>query len=211
MFDGAAAAVARISPSTQAPPSDGDRGDEGRFAAILFELSLIGTLDDPLNREDFDDKANLQLFCGPGCRCRCLPSKKRNATCSPCPGVGESILEISHRSKPFDAIINGAEADIRKLAGIPDNYYVLLLQGGASLQFSMVPLNPAASAGKADYIITGIWSKKAMKEAQKVGQVNIAASTEAENFARIPDAGRAQAHARSRVCALHYQQHDSRH
>src|SRR6185503_3395783 len=102
------------------------------------------------------------------------------------PGVGESILEISHRSKPFDAIIQGAEADMRKLAGIPDNYHVLFLQGGASLQFSMVPLNLMPPGGKADYIITGIWSKKAMKEAQKVGQVNIAASTEADNFARIP-------------------------
>jgi phosphoserine aminotransferase len=102
------------------------------------------------------------------------------------PGVGESILEISHRSKPFDAIIQGAEADMRKLAGIPDNYHVLFLQGGASLQFSMVPLNLMPPGGKADYIITGIWSKKAMKEAQKVGHVNIAASTEADNFARIP-------------------------
>jgi len=102
------------------------------------------------------------------------------------PGVGESILEISHRSKPFDAIIHGAEADMRKLAGIFDNYHVLFLQGGASLQFSMVPLNLMPPGGKADYIITGIWSKKAMKEAQKVGHVNVAASTEADNFARIP-------------------------
>jgi phosphoserine aminotransferase len=102
------------------------------------------------------------------------------------PGVGESILEISHRSKPFEAIIQGAEADMRKLAGIPDNYHVLFLQGGASLQFSMVPLNLLPPGGKADYVITGIWSKKAIKEAQKVGNVNIAASTEADNFARIP-------------------------
>jgi phosphoserine aminotransferase len=102
------------------------------------------------------------------------------------PGVGESILEISHRSKAFDAVIQGAEADMRKLAGIPDNYHVLFLQGGASLQFSMVPLNLMPPGGKADYIITGIWSKKAMKEAQKVGNVNIAASTEPDNFTRIP-------------------------
>jgi phosphoserine aminotransferase len=102
------------------------------------------------------------------------------------PGVGMSILEISHRSKTFDEIIKGAEADIRKLAGIPDNYHVLFLQGGASLQFSMVPMNVLPAGGKADYIITGSWSKKAMKEAQKVGQVNVAASTESENFARIP-------------------------
>ncbi len=102
------------------------------------------------------------------------------------PGVGMSVLEISHRSKPFDAIIQTAEANIRKLANIPDNYHVLFLQGGASLQFSMVPMNILPKGGKADYIITGIWSKKAMKEAQKVGQVNVAASTESENFARIP-------------------------
>lgn len=102
------------------------------------------------------------------------------------PGVGMSILEISHRSKPFEEIIMGAEADIRKLANIPDNYHVLFLQGGASLQFSMVPMNILPKGGKADYVITGIWSKKAMKEAQKMGQVKVAASTEPENFSRIP-------------------------
>lgn len=104
------------------------------------------------------------------------------------PGVGMSVLEISHRSKPFDEIIQGAEADIRKLANIPDNYHVLFLQGGASLQFSMVAMNFMPPAGKADYIVTGVWSKKAIKEAKRVGQVNIAASTEAENFTRIPTA-----------------------
>ncbi len=102
------------------------------------------------------------------------------------PGVGMSILEISHRSKPFDEIIQGAEADIRKLANIPDNYRVLFLQGGASLQFSMVALNFMPPANKADYIVTGVWSKKAIKEAKRVGQVNIAASTEAEGFTRVP-------------------------
>ena len=102
------------------------------------------------------------------------------------PGVGMSVLEISHRSKTFDEIIRGAESDIRKLANIPDNYHVLFLQGGASLQFSMVPMNILPAGGKADYIITGSWSKKAMKEAQKVGQINIAATTEPEKFTRIP-------------------------
>ncbi|HET9531427.1 MAG TPA: 3-phosphoserine/phosphohydroxythreonine transaminase, partial [Blastocatellia bacterium] len=102
------------------------------------------------------------------------------------PGVGMSVLEISHRSKTFDEIILGAEADMRKLAGIPDNYHVLFLQGGASLQFSMVPMNLMATGGKADYIITGSWSKKAMKEAKRVGEVNVAATTEAENFTRVP-------------------------
>jgi phosphoserine aminotransferase len=102
------------------------------------------------------------------------------------PGVGMSVLEISHRSKTFDEIILGAEADIRQLAGVPDNYRILFLQGGASMQFSMVPMNLMPANGKADYIITGVWSKKAAKEALKCGQVNIVASTESEGFKRIP-------------------------
>jgi phosphoserine aminotransferase len=102
------------------------------------------------------------------------------------PGVGMSVLEISHRSKTFEEMIRSAESDLRKLAGIPDNYHVLFLQGGASLQFSMVPLNLMPAGGKVDYVVTGSWSKKAVKEAQKVGTVRIAATTEGENFARIP-------------------------
>ena len=102
------------------------------------------------------------------------------------PGVGMSILEISHRSKPFDEVIEGCEADLRKLANIPDNYHVLFLQGGASLQFSMVPMNLLPAGGSADYIVTGAWSQKAVKEAKRVGGVKIAATTEAENFARVP-------------------------
>jgi phosphoserine aminotransferase len=103
------------------------------------------------------------------------------------PGVGMSILEISHRSAPFDEIIQGCEADIRRLANIPDTYHVLFLQGGASLQFSMVPMNLLPAGGSADYIVTGAWSQKAVKEAKRVGGVKIAASTESENFARIPE------------------------
>jgi len=102
------------------------------------------------------------------------------------PGVGMSVLEISHRSKTFEAIIDGCEADIRTLANVPGNYKVLFLQGGASLQFSMVPMNCLPAGGKADYILTGSWSKKAVTEAKKVGTVQIAGSTESENFARIP-------------------------
>jgi phosphoserine aminotransferase len=102
------------------------------------------------------------------------------------PGVGMSVLEISHRSKVFDEIIQAAEADFRALARIPDGYHVLFLQGGASTQFSMVPMNLLPAGGTADYIVTGSWSQKAVKEAKKVGQVNVAATTEAENFARIP-------------------------
>ncbi|CAN5728507.1 3-phosphoserine/phosphohydroxythreonine transaminase [soil metagenome] len=105
------------------------------------------------------------------------------------PGVGMSILEISHRSKPFEDVLAGCEADLRTLAGIPDGYKVLFLQGGASLQFSMVPMNILTSAGSADYVVTGAWSQKAVKEAKRVGGVKIAASTEAENFTRVPRQG----------------------
>jgi phosphoserine aminotransferase len=105
------------------------------------------------------------------------------------PGVGMSVLEISHRSKAFDEIIQGCEADIRKLASIPDSYHVLFLQGGASMQFSMVPMNLMPAGGKADYVSTGSWSKKAIKEAQKVGVVNVAASTESDGFKRVPTQG----------------------
>jgi phosphoserine aminotransferase len=102
------------------------------------------------------------------------------------PGVGMSVLEISHRSKPFDAIIAAAEADVRALAGLTDDYHVLFLQGGASLQFSMVPMNLLADGQSADYIVTGVWSQKAVKEAKRVGAVHIAASTEGEQFVRVP-------------------------
>ncbi|HUU34873.1 MAG TPA: 3-phosphoserine/phosphohydroxythreonine transaminase [Vicinamibacterales bacterium] len=102
------------------------------------------------------------------------------------PGVGMSVLEISHRSKTFEAILAKTEADLRALGNVPANYKVLFLQGGASLQFSMVPLNLLTAGATADYIVTGGWAQKAVKEAQRVGSVHIAASTESENFTRIP-------------------------
>jgi phosphoserine aminotransferase len=102
------------------------------------------------------------------------------------PGVGMSVLEISHRSKTFEAILAAAEADLRTLGNVPSNYKVLFLQGGASMQFSMVPLNLLTPGATADYIVTGGWSQKAVKEARRVGNVHIAGSTESENFARIP-------------------------
>ena len=97
-----------------------------------------------------------------------------------------SILEISHRSKPFDEIIEGCEADLRTLAGIPEGYHVLFLQGGASLQFSQVPMNLLPPGGSADYIVTGVWGQKAVKEAKKVGAVKIAGTTEADSFKSVP-------------------------
>jgi phosphoserine aminotransferase len=102
------------------------------------------------------------------------------------PGVGMSVLEISHRSKTFEAILAKTEQDLRAVGSVPANYKVLFLQGGASTQFSMVPLNLLTAGATADYILTGGWAQKAVKEAQRVGTVNIAASTESENFNRIP-------------------------
>jgi phosphoserine aminotransferase len=102
------------------------------------------------------------------------------------PGVGMSILEISHRSQTFESILAQAEADVRALSQTPSNYQVLFLQGGASTQFSMVPMNLLTPGSTADYIDTGSWGEKAIKEAKKVGLVNIAATTKAENYARIP-------------------------
>jgi phosphoserine aminotransferase len=102
------------------------------------------------------------------------------------PGVGMSVLEISHRSAAFDAIIEHAERDLRTAGSIPDNYRILFLQGGASLQFSMVPMNLMPAGGAADYIVSGVWSEKAVKEAKRVGTVNIAATTAGENFSRVP-------------------------
>jgi len=102
------------------------------------------------------------------------------------PGVGMSVLEVSHRSKAFEGILARAEADVRALGHVPANYKVLFLQGGASLQFSMVPLNLMTDGKPADYVVTGGWAQKAVKEAKRVGTVNIAGTTEAERFSRIP-------------------------
>jgi phosphoserine aminotransferase len=102
------------------------------------------------------------------------------------PGVGMSVMEISHRSKAFDEIINSAEKGVRELLGLPENYHVLFLQGGASLQFSMIPMNFLPNEGSADYIITGSWGKKALKEAKREGSVNVAATTADGGFTRVP-------------------------
>ncbi|MBA3768768.1 MAG: 3-phosphoserine/phosphohydroxythreonine transaminase [Acidobacteria bacterium] len=102
------------------------------------------------------------------------------------PGVGMSIMEISHRSKTFDEIIGQAESGLRELLNLPDNYHVLFLQGGASLQFSMIPMNFLPKESIADYILTGSWGKKAVKEAKKTGAVNIAATMADGNFTRVP-------------------------
>ena len=100
-------------------------------------------------------------------------------------GIGFSIMEISHRSKDFTKVIEAAEAKVKSLLGVPDNYSVMFLQGGATLQFAMIPMN-LLKGGKADYVNTGSWAKKAIKEAKLFGTVNIAGSSEDKNFCYIP-------------------------
>ena len=101
-------------------------------------------------------------------------------------GTGMSVMEMSHRSKPFASIIETAEADLRELLQIPDNYQVLFLQGGATQQFAAIPMNLMQSK-KADYIVSGSWSKKAWKEAKLYGEARCVASSEDENFSYVPD------------------------
>ena len=101
-------------------------------------------------------------------------------------GTGMSVMEMSHRSKAYDTIIKEAEQDLRDLLNIPDNYKVLFLQGGASQQFAMIPMNLMKNK-VADYIVTGVWAKKAYQEAQKYGKANKIASSEDETFSYIPD------------------------
>jgi phosphoserine aminotransferase len=101
-------------------------------------------------------------------------------------GSGMSVMEMSHRGKEFIAIAEKAEADLRELMGIPANYKVLFLQGGASAQFSMIPLNLLRGKKSADYVHTGEWSKKAIGEAKKFGAVNLAASAESTKFTTVP-------------------------
>ncbi len=103
--------------------------------------------------------------------------------------IGTSVLEISHRSPEYTAIASSAEERLRRLLGLGDEWHVLFLQGGASLQFYMVPLNLLPRDGSADYLITGSWSKKALKEARFVGNPRVAASTESTQFDRIPAPG----------------------
>ena len=101
-------------------------------------------------------------------------------------GTGMSVMEMSHRSSAFSEIIEGAELLLRDIMGIPDNFKVLFLQGGASTQFAMIPLNLFQKHNKGDFIITGSWSKKAAAEARRYGDVNIVASSEDRNFSYIP-------------------------
>lgn len=101
-------------------------------------------------------------------------------------GCGQSVMEMSHRSPEFEKIIGDAEKNLREIMGIPDNYKVLFVQGGGTLQFAMVPLNLLRNSKKADYIVTGTWAKKAAEEAVKFGDICVTASSEASNNTYIP-------------------------
>ncbi len=101
-------------------------------------------------------------------------------------GSGQSVMEMSHRSKVYQGIIDGAEGLLREVMGIPDNYKVLFLQGGASSQFAMIPMNLMTGSGKADYVVTGQWAKKAYKEAARYGKARVVASSEDKTFSYIP-------------------------
>jgi phosphoserine aminotransferase len=108
-------------------------------------------------------------------------------------GAGLGVMEMSHRGKEFTSIIEQAEADLRELLGVPANYRVLFLQGGATQQFAQIPMNLLAGAfakQSADYLVTGSWSKKAFKEAQRIGSVRCAGSTESAGFLTLPDPAR---------------------
>ena len=117
-------------------------------------------------------------------------------------GSGMSVMEMSHRGKAFVSIAAQAEADLRELMAIPDHYKVLFLQGGATTQFAMVPVNLLRGAKAADYVNTGQWSKKAIKEARRFCEVNVAASSEAEHFTTIP--ARAAWNLRDDAAYVHY-------
>lgn len=106
-------------------------------------------------------------------------------------GSGQSVMEMSHRSDSFKKIIEDAERNLRDLMNIPDNYKVLFLQGGGTLQFSMIPLNLLRSSNKADYAVTGTWAKKAYKEACRFGDIKVLASSEEDTFTWIPKFGKA--------------------
>jgi phosphoserine aminotransferase len=107
-------------------------------------------------------------------------------------GTGMSVMELSHRSKAYEAIQNGARGLLAELLGIPANYKVLFLQGGASQQFAMIPMNLLPAGKSADYILSGYWAQKAQKEAKTLGTVRVAGTTESVNFNRIPEANEIQ-------------------
>ncbi len=137
-----------------------------------------------INKEDLKMSKKYNFYAGPAILPQTVMQKAKDELLD-FNGIGLSVMEISHRSKDFDAVITGAKNKIRKMIGVPDNYSILFLQGGASLQFGMIPMN-ILNGGKADYVNTGAWAKKAIKEAKLYGSVNIAGTSEDKNFNYIP-------------------------
>ncbi len=123
-------------------------------------------------------------------------------------GNGASVMELSHRSKAFCACAAEAEADLRELMAIPTNYRVLFMQGGATAQFAIVPMNLAPPEGVADYVNTGHWSRKALSEAQRYCRVNVAADAAASHYCDVPPQRDWQLTAWRRLCSLHSQRDD---
>ena len=117
-------------------------------------------------------------------------------------GSGQSVMEMSHRGKQYISIAEQAEADLRKLLGVPDGYHVLFLQGGASLQFEMIPMNLVRGRAVADYIHTGEWAKKAINAAKGLADVNVAASAEDRSFSYVP--AQSEWHLTERAAYVHY-------
>ena len=116
-------------------------------------------------------------------------------------GRGMSILEMSHRSKEYEAINTEAEAAFKRLLGLGDEYRVLFLQGGASMQFAMLPLNFLPASATADYLVNGAWGEKAYEEGAKLGQARVAASTSAAGYSRAPAAGEIELSDAPAMCA----------
>ena len=119
-------------------------------------------------------------------------------------GSGQSIMEMSHRSKEFVKVMEDAEKDLREILEIPDNYKVLFLQGGATLQFAMVPINLLRNSKKADYIVAGTWGKKAAKEAEKFGDIKVVASSQDDTFTYIPKVSKDDITYNNTVYGTHY-------
>jgi phosphoserine aminotransferase len=124
-------------------------------------------------------------------------------------GTGMSVMEISHRSKEFEALMSQAQADLRGLLNIPENYKILFQQGGASLQFAMVPMNLRPAGASADYIVTGTWGKAAFKDASKLGTARHAANMESVNFNRLP--GQAELDLDPKAAYLHFTSNETIH
>jgi phosphoserine aminotransferase len=117
-------------------------------------------------------------------------------------GTGMSVMELSHRSKAYEAIQNEAKSLLMELLGIPKNYKVLFLQGGASMQFAMIPMNLLPAGKSADYVLTGYWAQKALKEAKGLGTVRVAGTTESTQFNRIPEQSELQLDAKAAYCHI---------